>query len=257
LQHPELSFEQTLRLLETLYGSSPNGSSEQQQTTQQLLQLTQQTNLSFAEKLQAVEVLYMCSPLNSQENEQAVEMLLAIAQASDLKIEEAITIFPLLYDHNLTASTEGQEALQVLARLLQKPEHSQQQQIQIAQDLYEASLPRSANRELGIQTLWKQAQDDTLAPEIRLKAATTPLVVGDANYPDRAQAVRVILTLKQGEEARAYFEEYWQPVLTNNRAEPSDVPALVELIQQDVLPLDARDEIYRILKQMVPQFGNV
>jgi hypothetical protein len=257
LLRPELSFEQTLRLLETLYGSSPNGSSEQQQTTQQILQLTQQTNLSFTEKLQAVEVLYTCSPLNSQENQQAVEMLLAIAQAPDLKIEEAIKSFQLLYDRDLTASTEGQEALQVLAQLLQKPEHSQQQQIQIAQDLYEASLPRSANRELAIQTLWKQAQDDTLAPEIRLKAATTPLTVGDANYPDRAQAIRVILTLKLGEEARIYLKQYWQPILTNNRAEPSDVPALIELIQQDIVPLDARDEIYRILKQMVPQFGNV
>ena len=257
LQRPELSFEQTLQLLETLYGSSPNGSSEQQQTTQQLLQMTQQTNLSFEEKLQTVGVLYRCSPLNSQENLQAVDMLLAMARTSDLKVEEASEIFQLLYDHDLTASTEGQEALQVLVQLLQKAEHAQLQQIQIAQYLYEASLPRSANRELAIQVLWKQAQDNMLAPEVRLKAARTPLMVGDANYGDRAQAIRVILTLKQGEEARAYIEQYWQPVLTNNRVEASDVPALIELVQQDVLSLTARDEIYRILKQMVPQFGNV
>jgi NACHT domain len=258
LQQPELSFEQTLRLLETLYGSSPNGSSEQQQAVQQLLQLTRQTHLPFEEKVQAVEGLYRCSPPNSQENQQAVEMLLAIAQAPDLNIEEAVEIFQLLYDHDLTTSVEGQEALLVLVRFLQKPGLSPQQQIQIAQDLYEASLPRSASREQAVQILWKQAQDDTLASEMRLKAATKPLIVGDANYPDRAQALRIILTLKQRDEARAYLEQYWQPVLmSNNRTELSDIPALIELIQQDVLPIDARDEIYRTLKQMVPQFGNV
>ncbi|MBA2393022.1 MAG: NACHT domain-containing protein [Ktedonobacteraceae bacterium] len=257
LQRSELSFEQTLQLLETLYGCSPNGSNEQQQAIQQILQLTRQTHLPFEEKVQAIEVLYRCSPLNSRENLQAVDMLLAIAQASDLRVEEAIEIFQRLYDYDLAVSIEGQEALQILVRFLQKPDLSQRQQIQVAQDLYEASFPRSANREQAIQVLWKWAQDATLPTKIRLEATKTPLMVGDANYPDRAHAVQIILTLKQKEEARTYLEQHWQPVLQHNRVEPSDVPALIELLQQDVLPMDVRDEIYRILKQMVPQFGNI
>ncbi|MBV9259012.1 MAG: hypothetical protein JO215_13445, partial [Ktedonobacteraceae bacterium] len=255
LQRPELSFEQRLQLLETLYGSSPDGSSEQQQVIQQLLQLAQQTT-SFEEKMQAAEVLYRCSPLNSQENQQSIDTLLALAQAPDLKIEETVAVFQLLDDYDLTATPEGLEALSTLARLLQKPDLSQQQQLEVARGLYDASLPRSENRQQAAQILWKQAQENTLPLEQRLQAATPPLTVRDANYPDRAQAIRIILTLQQREDARAHLEHYWQPVsVSNNRAEPSDIPALIELVQQELLPLEVRDEIYRILRQLVPQFG--
>ena len=257
LQHPELSFEQTLRLLETLYGSSPDGSSEQQQAIQQLLQVVRQTK-SFEEMMMAAEVLYRCSPPNSLPNQQAIDALLALAQSPDLKVEEAVEIFQLLYDYDLTATGEGQEALSTLVRLLQKPDLSQEQQIEIAQDLYEASLPRSENRQQAGQILLKQAQDDTLLPELRLEAAITPLIVRDANYPDRAQAIRVILTLRQGEDARAYLEQYWQPVsVSSNRVEPADIPALIELLQQELLPVEVRDELYKTLRQMVPHFGNM
>jgi hypothetical protein len=257
LQRPGLSFEQILRLLETLYGSSPDGSNEQHQVTQQLLQRTQQTNLSFEEMMRTAEALYKCSPLNSPENQQAIDTLLALAQAPNLKVEKTVELFKLLYEYNFTAIPVGQQALSTLAQLLHQPDLSQAQQIEIAQDLYEASLLRSENREQAVQVLWKQAQNDTLSPELRLEAATTPLMIRDANYTDRVQAIRIILTLKQGKDARTHFAYYWQPMLVNgNRVEPNDIPAMIELLQQELLPVVVRDELYRILRQMVPHFGN-
>ena len=258
LQRPDLNFEQIVWLTETLYGSSPDGSREQLQATQKFLQLAQQTDLTFEEKIQAAEALYRCSPLNSKENQLAVNILLAMAKEPALKVTDAIQVFQILYDYDLTASKEGQQALQALARLAQHPDLSAEQKIQIAQDLYETSPLHSDSRQQGIKILWQQAQDETLPAEQRLEAATIPLTVGDSSYPDRAQAVRSILTLKQGEDARTYIEKYWQPVSSSsNKTEPSDIPAMIELIQQDLLPTEARDEMYRTLKQMVPHFDSV
>jgi hypothetical protein len=185
-------------------------------------------------------------------------MLLALAQTPDLKVEETAAIFHLLYAYNLTAISAGQQALSTLARLLQQPELGSEQQIEIAQNLYEASMSRSENRKQAVQVLWKQAQDNTLSPELRLEAATTPLMVRDTNYTDRIQAIRIILTLKQGEDARAHVEYSWQPMLVNgNRVESNDIPAMIELLQQELLPVVVRDEMYRILRQMVPHFGDI
>lgn len=257
LQRPDLNFEQIVWLTETLYGSSPDASREQLQATQKFLQLAQQADLTFEEKIQAAEALYRCSPLNSKENLLAVNILLAMAKEPTLKVTAAIQVFQILYDYDLTASKEGQQALQALARLAQHPDLSAEQKIQVAQDLYETSPLHSDSRQQAIKILWQQAQDETLPAEQRLEAATIPLTVGDSSYPDRAQAVRSILTLKQGEDARAYIEKYWQPVSSSsNKTEPSDIPAMIELIQQDLLPTEARDEMYRTLKQMVPHFDN-
>jgi hypothetical protein len=37
----------------------------------------------------------------------------------------------------------------------------------------------------------------------------------------------------------------------------SDIPYIVELAKQESLPTEARDQMFRKLSQMVPQFGNV
>lgn len=257
LQRPDLDFEQIVGLTETLYGSGPDGSNEQQQATQKFLQLVQQTNLAFEERIQVAEALYRCSPLNSQENQRAIDTLLALAKEPVLNVENAIQIFQILYDYDLTTSNEGQQALSTLIRLAQRSDISAGQRIQIAQDLYASSPPHTESRQLAAQVLWQQAQNEQLPPEQRLDAATTPLTVGDSSYPDRAQAVRLILSFKQEEEARSYLEKYWQPVSHGNRREPSDIPTMIELIQQALLPTSARDKLYRTLKQMVPHFDTL
>jgi NACHT domain len=257
LQRPDLDFEQIVGLTETLYGSGPDGSSEQQQATQKFLQLVQQADLAFEERIQVAEALYRCSPLNSQENQRAIDTLLALAKEPALNVENAIQIFQILYDYDLTTSNEGQQALSTLIRLAQRSDISAGQRIQIAQDLYASSPPHVESRQQAAQTLWQQAQSAQLPTEQRLDAATTPLTVGDSSYPDRAQAVRLLLSFKQGEEARSYLEKYWQPVSNGNRSEPSDIPAMIELIQQSLLPTSARDKLYRTLRQMVPHFDTV
>ncbi|MDQ2888022.1 MAG: hypothetical protein M3Y39_18270, partial [Chloroflexota bacterium] len=254
LQRPDLDFEQIVGLTETLYGSGPDGSSEQLQATQKFLQLVQQADLAFEERIQVAEALYRCSPLNSQENQRAIDTLLALAKEPTLNVENAIQIFQILYDYDLTTSSEGQQALSTLIRLAQRSDISAGQRIQIAQDLYASSPPHAESRQQAAQMLWQQAQNEHLPTEQRLDAATTPLTIGDSSYPDRARAVRLILSFKQGEEARSHLEKYWQPVSNGNRSEPADIPAMIELIQQALLPIGARDKLYRTLKQMVPHF---
>jgi hypothetical protein len=76
-----------------------------------------------------------------------------------------------------------------------------------------------------------------------------------------------VLILIQGEAARNYLADRWQsksygmrqPTVfdMSEQTKLSDIPYIVELAQQELLPAEARDEMYQILRDMVPQFDKV
>ncbi len=67
----------------------------------------------------------------------------------------------------------------------------------------------------------------------------------------------MILSLIQGESAGRYIEEYWQPIEHHNETTVADISFLFELVQQEMLLTGARDQIYQILRNMVPQFDKI
>lgn len=103
------------------------------------------------------------------------------------------------------------------------------------------------------QVLWQLGHDSSIPIEQRLRAATVFLTVRDANYLDRAQAVQTVLALK-GEDAKQYLEKHWQGIpmsIPPKKVDIPDIPYIVELARQEMLPIGARDEMYRILREVV------
>jgi len=150
-----------------------------------------------------------------------------------------------------------QQALQEFSKLVQQSDLTPEEKVQVAQMLYQNSLFKSEERQRAVRMLAQLAEDDNLSKDQQLQVATIPFTVAGANYTDRLKAVRTVLLLVQREEAKQHFVKYWQPVGLLNNPELSDIPHIVELAQEEILPTEARDEMYRTLRQMIPQFDKI
>ncbi len=131
----------------------------------------------------------------------------------------------------------------------------------VAKTFYEDS---SYDRTLGKQPqaphiLWQLLQNHHLTTDQRLQIATIPLTVLSGNYQDRLQSVRMVLAMLQEKEAKRYFEKQWESVSQYMRIKvnPSDIPYIAELARQEILPTRVRDEMYRALRGIIPQFESM
>jgi hypothetical protein len=107
------------------------------------------------------------------------------------------------------------------------------------------------------QVLWRLVQNQELALDQRLQVTTALFDVSET-LQERFQAVQLILNLLQGETARKYLEQLFsthKPFY--NTLNISDISYMVELIQQDLLPSEVRDELYQQLPYMVSQFDKL
>ncbi len=74
-------------------------------------------------------------------------------------------------------------------------------------------------------------------------------------YLERAQVIQTVLALLDGEAASQLLKKHWTPI--SIRSEVSDIPVIVELAKQKMLPTEIRDEMYQVLSRMVPQFDKI
>jgi hypothetical protein len=64
-----------------------------------------------------------------------------------------------------------------------------------------------------------------------------------SRYLERAQVIQTVLTLLDGEAASQHLKKHWVPV--SIRPDVSDIPVIVELAKQKLLPTEIRDELYQ------------
>lgn len=198
------------------------------------------------------------------------QMLLRLSQQTDLSVEQAIYVAQALYQSSPEESEEQKQAIHTLLHLAEHLDLSFEQAINIAQALYHNSHPKSTDRRQIARMLWQLGQKQNISDYHRLQVATIPLKVKRANYIDRLQAVKMVLSLLQGDEARYHLEKHWSsmnlvtkgPSGTVNRdisnePESVDIPYIAELAQQELLPTKSRDEMYQLLRDMVPQFDRI
>jgi energy-coupling factor transporter ATP-binding protein EcfA2 len=296
-QQPDLSFDQTLQIAQIPYRGHPIESMEHKQAIKLLLKLAQQSNLSFEQQVQIAQAFYLRRPASTKEERQAIQILLKLAQLPDLSIEQTLQVAQALYQSSVENSWERRQAIQMLLKLAQHPDLSIEHAIQIFQALYQNSSSYSEEEQQAIQILLRLAQrldlsiehpaqpvqarhlrdsgtlnvehqvlqifqqlaqNQHLSVDARLQASAVLLSAANTTYSDRLEAVRTVLTLDRGERAEVYLKEYWQPIDNrSHKANVSDIPFLIELVHQELLPTEARDEVYRTLRQLVPQFAHI
>lgn len=144
-----------------------------------------------------------------------------------------------------------------------------EQLIQVAEAIYRYSPAGSDERQIALHVIQHIVQSQSASVEQQLRVAIVPLTVRRNNFTDRALALRMILTLMQGEEVKNLLAQNWNSMPFNmervsaEQTTPdyeafiSDIPSAVYLVKQDVVPEAARDKMYQLLSDMVPLFGNV
>jgi uncharacterized protein YerC/energy-coupling factor transporter ATP-binding protein EcfA2 len=258
IQNPNLSVDQAEQVEQTLHEYRPYRPQKWRQAIQRLWDLAQRVDLSIEQMIQVALALYVFSSRKSENRQQAIQRLLNLAQRADLSIEQMIQVALALSLFG-DAKSEGQR--QETRRLLEsahQPNLSLEQTIQITQALYMCSLSRSEKQQQASQILWQLAQKQELTLEERLRIATVPLTVKEANYPDRVQSVEMVFALLPEGAAKHYLAEQWRAIDTrSSKAEVVDIPYIVKLVRQEMLPEKIRDEVYMMLYDMVPQFDKI
>jgi hypothetical protein len=206
-------------------------------------------------RMEAARVLYINTPARSEEEQQAIQILLRLAQQPDLPFGFALQSAGTLYQISLHGSEEQRHVAQLLLQLAQRPDLSVEQVIQTASVLYWVSPKASEEQRLAIQVLLRLVQNKSLTVDQRLQASTEILTMQPTRYLERAQAIQTVLASLHGEAASQHLKKHWAPISIS--PEVSDIPVIVELAKQKMLPTEIRDEMYQVLRRMVPQFDKI
>ena len=105
--------------------------------------------------------------------------------------------------------------------------------------------------------IWQLAQEPDLTTDRRIQVVRIPLATNEANYSERAEAVRILLDLVQGEAAKQYLKDSWLSADADKKVDISHISSLIDLAKQEMLPTEIRNEVYKILWDLVAQFGSV
>lgn len=132
--------------------------------------------------------------------------------------------------------------------------------------LYHSSPEGSSEEQQALHIIWQLVNKEDIPVKQRLSVAIIPLALPEHNYADRAEAVRMVCTLIQGEEAKAFLSEKWGRMYDeaflpdlddDDKVSIADIPSMFELASQDVVPTKIRDEMYQSLLGMVPRFRDL
>jgi hypothetical protein len=151
---------------------------------------------------------------------------------------------------------------------LQQDEISLDQQTQLAQTLYQYSPSGSDEKREGFRMLYQYVQMPDLSYERRLQLATLACEQFSDNFSDRAEAICLLFTFNSQDAIANILKEKWEsmPFINRRRSIPDtrrhisyskflpDISAIYALATQEVLPVNARDDMHELLWDMVPLF---
>jgi NACHT domain len=181
----------------------------------------------------------------------AREELIALATQIVENTSRSIHAIEILYKQSIEES-EKQQVRQIFLNMVHEPDLSLEQIIQISEVLYENS-PHASQE--AVQDLWSYIQDQNSILKQRLRALAVLILASWVSYIDKAQAVEIIYNQLPKEEAKLFLAEYWQSSYVS--AELSTIPYIVELVKQELLPSEVRDNLYQLVSQMVLEFNKL
>lgn len=186
-------------------------------------------------------------------------LLLQIMQRSDIPIEHVSEIAQITCSRPIMLPNRRplrQIRQAVLMQWLQSYAEesinlSAEQAVPLATTLLQFGRKIWANDKAWLLLL-RIAQDEQLSPEQRRSALAELLqYIHSWSWSQVAQIIQLVFTLQAEQEARTLLREHW------NRAKPAtvnNIPILVELAQQELLPSQVRDQIYEMLQNLIPRF---
>ena len=82
-------------------------------------------------------------------------------------------------------------------------------------------------------------------------------MVDKVDYSILAQSVQIVVTLiRSVEEAKQFIKQNWHIVGYHVDDALSEVPYIVDLVKQELLPTEVLNEMYRLLLNVIPALIN-
>src|SRR5260370_19751069 len=178
-----------------------------------------------------------------------------LAQDPQASMEKMIQAIDVLYKFIPAAPERLQVAQQICLHMIQNPLLPPTQIVQVAHILYQHSPSGSKERLQAAQRLHRLTGDEELNIEQRLEAITRVLEIANADYSDKAFAVRTVQQLLPEDEGKPFLKDHWR--FGREDREPKDVRSMIELAGQDLLPVATRDVIYDLLVMGIPEFDKI
>jgi hypothetical protein len=227
-----------------------------------LVEATQRANLTLGQSTQIGQVLARYIQINQYlEDERWVPRTLTqLLEQTKLDLVRIVQVASILYYCGLKDSEEKRQATKWLARLLERSDLTLEQSIEVTRALYRCSAKDSEEEQQATQRLWHLAQKSDIPMFLRLQIASIPLSETVKNYQNKDHAIKLILGMVDGKAAKHYIEEKWQPIVKRGSipsAEISDIPFIIEIAKEEMLPTKIKDEMYQILNNMVPKFDEI
>jgi hypothetical protein len=251
----DLPIEQTVFIAQTLYKSSPKNSPEQQQAIQVFSDLIHDSKISAEQTLMVAQTLYRVSEKDTDEWKSSRQALMDLTNCSDLSLEQLVGLIWLLYESGSQDAGEGDLARQILLSLVYRSDFSVEQHLLVAETLYKSSKKDTDERQQALQILRQSVQNQSISFDLRLQSASIPLIVENASYQDKEQAIQDVLSLLDSKNAQLYLADHF--IYSAKKANISDVPHIIRILENSILPATIHDNMYRLLRDMVPQFADL
>ena len=213
--------------------------------------------ISSATAIEVATILFQIS-INMWEDQRiALHSLQRLAQRSDLPIEQTIQAAQAFYRSSPADSETKQIASQLLLALAQRSDLPIEQTIQVCQILYESSEVKSEVERQAAELLWQVVQKPTLTAEQKLNVVSVFIKLPSVNHIDMLQSIQFLMSLLGEGGAKTFLEKHQQDIDINGEASVTDLPYIVRLTQNKILPSIHRDKMYTVLREMVPQFDKL
>lgn len=221
--------------------------------TQMLSNFLHKPNLSMERAIQVTQYLSWISLGQLEKWEMAVQPLLNLAQHKDVDMKQILQFIQYIDKYCPPQSSELESVTHLLLTLVQHPDPPFTPIFQAVKTFGRKKLL------LVIQLLLHLGRNKNLTTQQRLIAVTELLAIPETQYSERAEAVQRAITFlnEHGEDINRYLDKHWQPISKEIKASVLDIPFIAELARQKFLPTRARDEMYLLLRELVPQFNMI
>jgi len=256
IQRNNLAFEQVLLIVQPIDKISFNTDMSGKKFSQFLMDLNEHNVLSIEQQVLVARYVYNHNNPKSKLARYATQILSSLVQRSDLSIEQELQVAEVFNRFSGTELINFQPKNKTILLLVQHTDLSVDKRLFYLKNLYNRNSLRNEERAEIIRLLWQIAQDQALALNQRLQAMNVFLSADNNDYINKTQAVRLVTSLLQDNLAKQYFEEHLR-FRSFVDIQTKQLLFLVELVQQELLPSEIRNEMYKALRKMVPEFDKI
>jgi hypothetical protein len=253
-----LSIEQTIDYAEALYKNNQVQQDIRPKASQLLLDIAQMPNLSIEQTIRVVNAINHHNTFMPAKNRLvAYQVLLKQTQSSNLSFQETLQLALALNEYCPSGSGEEKQVYQMLETFLRTSDITTEQTIQVLRTLYKINSSNLDLQHHATQRLLLLAQNRQLPIDERLQAASS-IFMERIDYDTSFQALQVVVELiPNKDEAKRYMNRYWNTTVSYpSLPETTEIPFLAALARQEILPMEAREFIYQMLQEMIPQFDS-